>query len=148
MSCSWKDVSAPIEGNFVALKWILLLVLVYCFGLTSFCSRMQIRYFGLVLCNRSLFLVYASGVNDPNYWVPLKSVTLLSHNLYNMLSVLFVMLSVALIGQKRRKGQWWQNLFGFPGVALWWYLRLQWNTCFSVCYERDEIFGGWITQWQ
>lgn len=114
MSCSWKAVSALVQGSFVVLKWILLVVLMYWFGLQSFCCCMQIRSFGLVSCNRSLFLVYAHGVNDPNYWVPLKPVTLLSHDLYNIflniLSILFVMLSVALIGQKRRKGQWWQSL--------------------------------------
>lgn len=40
------------------------------------------------------------------------------------------------------------KVFGFPSVTVWWYLGLQWNTHFSVSDERDEVFGGWITQQQ
>lgn len=140
MSYSWKGVSLLVQGNFVALKWILLIVLMYCFGLQSFCCCVQIRSFGLVVCNRSLFLVYAHVVNDPHYWVPLKFVTLLSHSLHNILSLLLVMLSVSLAGQKRRNGQWWQSLFGFSGVTVWWYLGLQWNTHFSVSWEGSSLW--------
>ena len=61
----------------------------------------------------------------------------LSYFLFSALFVSFLTLSM----------QWWQGLFGFPGVWIWWPLKLQGNTNFQYVM-RTETFGSWITKQQ